>query len=120
MLYVSICSTRDMQLLKRRVVSLQLALRPLWQRSLPAADHKWVLQALFREGRRGAELRQHVQLWYHPPSRPLVYAAAFICRRLLPTSAMPVDAVQDVVSETFVLGACRSRLSTRSTFHGAT
>lgn len=44
---------------------------------MPQQDHKWVSSALFRVGPGGKlELRDQLQLWYHPPQPSLVYHQA--------------------------------------------
>ena len=44
-----------------------------WQKSMPKADHSWVLRELFRQTPRGVELRRPLRLWYHPPTPPARY-----------------------------------------------
>ncbi|XP_026109429.1 uncharacterized protein LOC113081601 [Carassius auratus] len=56
---------------------------------MPQQDQKWVSEALFRVGAKGKlELRENLQLWYHPPPPALLYHQAptpdrFFSQRLL-------------------------------------
>ncbi|KAF6715539.1 hypothetical protein FQA47_016413 [Oryzias melastigma] len=44
---------------------------------MPQEDHRWVSSTLFRVGASGRlELRDNLQLWYHPPPPALVYNQA--------------------------------------------
>ena len=44
-----------------------------WKATLPAQDHKWVSQALFRPSKDGKpELIKKLQLWYSPPQPMLL------------------------------------------------
>ncbi|KAG9270336.1 hypothetical protein AMEX_G15275 [Astyanax mexicanus] len=46
----------------------------LWPQTVPQQDRKWVSEALFRVGAKGKlELRDNLQLWYHPPPPALLY-----------------------------------------------
>ncbi|XP_026110189.1 uncharacterized protein LOC113083132 [Carassius auratus] len=61
----------------------------LWPQTMPQQDQKWVSEALFRVGAKGKlELRENLQLWYHPPPPALLYHQAptpdrFFSQRLL-------------------------------------
>ncbi|KAI7807662.1 hypothetical protein IRJ41_008259 [Triplophysa rosa] len=61
----------------------------LWPQTMPQQDQKWVSEALFRVGAKGKlELRENLQLWYHPPQPALLYhqaptPARFFSQRLL-------------------------------------
>ncbi|RVE72561.1 hypothetical protein OJAV_G00039730 [Oryzias javanicus] len=53
------------------------ALPLLWPGTVPLEDQKWMSAALFHIGARGKlELRDSLQLWYHPPQPALVYNQA--------------------------------------------
>ncbi|XP_052450243.1 uncharacterized protein LOC128011639 [Carassius gibelio] len=61
----------------------------LWPQTMPQQDQKWVSEALFRVGAKGKlELRENLQLWFHPPPPALLYHQAptpdrFFSQRLL-------------------------------------
>ncbi|KAL1265440.1 hypothetical protein QQF64_003467 [Cirrhinus molitorella] len=49
----------------------------LWPQTMPQQDQKWVSEAIFRVGSKGKlELRENLQLWYHPPPPALLYHQA--------------------------------------------
>lgn len=68
---------------------LQFVLRKSWQQTLPAHEQKWVEKALFREGKNGLELRDSLNLWWHPPQPVITYTQPpsspdpFFCHPLL-------------------------------------
>lgn len=61
----------------------------LWPQTMPQQDRKWVAEALFRMGAKGKlELKDHLDLWYHPPRPATLYHQAptpdrFFAQRLL-------------------------------------
>jgi len=115
MLYVCVCITGDRQLHKRRMVFVAVGVETVVAAFSTGCGPQLGAASSVSRGPAWTRVASARPAMVPPAvSSAGVRTAAFICRHLLPMSAMPVDAVQDVVSETFALGACLSRLPSDS------